>query len=282
MKLIWTFVLLLITTYTSFSQNQPITYQPHRKGQFYLYWGWNVNGYSKSDIHFKGVDYDFTLDGVVAKHSPTKLNAGKYLNPTKMTLPQYNFRAGYFIKDNLNISFGFDHMKYVVQPNQQVKISGHIDNIETGYAGVYNNDDISIVEDFLELEHTDGLNYLNIELRKLDELYGRKNLNLNIVKGIGAGLMFPRTDATLLNNKRHDKFHVAGYGVAGVIGLNASIRKHFFIQTEVKGGFINMPWIRTTNSKADEASQNFFFSQLNIVFGSTINFRKKEDLNKDN
>ena len=50
------------------------------------------------------------------------------------------------------------------------------------------------------MEHTDGVNYLNIELRTLDEFHNRKNLNLNLVKGIGGGLMVPRTDATLLNN----------------------------------------------------------------------------------
>lgn len=282
MKLTSTVTLLLITAYTCFSQNQSIAPQSHRKGQFYIYWGWNVSGYSKADIHFKGADYDFTLDKVVAKHRPTKLNAGKYLNPTKITIPQYNFRLGYYVNDNYNISFGFDHMKYVVQANQSVKISGHIDNVETGYEGVYNNDDINIEEGFLELEHTDGLNYLNIELRRLDQFYSRKNLNLNIVKGAGAGLMFPRTDATLFNNPRHDKFHVAGYGLAGVLGLNASIRKHFFIQTEFKSGFINLPWIRTTSNEIDEASEHFFFYQFNIVFGSTINLKKKKGTDKNN
>ena len=35
-----------------------------------------------------------------------------------------------------------------------------------------------------------------------------------------------------------------------------------------------MPDIRTTMSKADKASQSFFFSQLNIVFGVKINLGK--------
>jgi hypothetical protein len=274
MKIIWALALLLITNYTCFSQNQQTSLPSQKKGEFYIYWGWNISGYSHSDIHFKGVDYDFTLDDVVAKHRPTKLSVDNYLNPLDITIPQYDFRIGYFIKDDLNISFGFDHMKYVVQRDQHVEISGHIDDPATGFAGVYDHNDISIVEDFLKLEHTDGLNYLNIELRRMKELYARKNLSLNRVEGVGAGLMFPRTDATLLNNRRHDKFHVAGYGMAGVVGLNAAIRKHFFIQTELKGGFINMPWIRTTENRVDEASQHFFFYQLNIVFGSTINFRK--------
>jgi len=49
-------------------QAQSITYfEPeNRKGQCYVYWGWNLDAYAKSDIHFSGADYDFTLDNVAA------------------------------------------------------------------------------------------------------------------------------------------------------------------------------------------------------------------------
>jgi hypothetical protein len=273
MKLLTTLLFTLVSLF-GYSQNQPDLSKPGRKGEFYIYWGWNVSAYSKSDISFKGADYDFTLDNVVAKHRPTPLSVNKYLNPLNITIPQYNFRLGYFFKDNYNISFGFDHMKYDVQQDQKVIISGYINDTETIYNGVYDNDEIALAEEFLELEHTDGLNYLNLELRRQHEFYARKNLQINALEGLGAGILVPRTDATLLSKRQHDKFHLAGYGVGAVVGLNASIRRHFFIQTEFKTGFINMPWIRTTYSKVDEASQNFFFYEINLVFGATINLKK--------
>ena len=39
------------------------------------------------------------------------------------------------------------------------------------------------------------------------------------------------------------------------------------VLTEFKAGYIDMPNIRTTNSRADSASQEFFFYQRNISFG---------------
>jgi len=41
--------------------------------------------------------------------------------------------------------------------------------------------------------------------------------------------------------------------------------------SELKGGFIHMPDIRTTLIPIDKASQHFFFSQANIVFGVRMN-----------
>ena len=44
-----------------------------RRGEFYFYWGWNVSWYGKSDINFKGKDYDFTLFDVRAKDRQIRL-----------------------------------------------------------------------------------------------------------------------------------------------------------------------------------------------------------------
>ena len=276
MKLIGIITFLLLTTHAGFSQNQSDSQQNDRKGKFYLYWGWNRGWFSKSDINFKGTNYDFTLKKVVSKDRQSKFNLNTYFNPLNATIPQYNFRVGYFINNNYNISFGNDHMKYVVQGDQIVKISGSINSTETVYDGTYTNDDIAIKKDFLEFEHTDGLNYENIEFRRIDEIIVLNKIIINLTEGLGMGILLPRTDATLLNNKKHNKFHLSGYGVSSVVGINIAFYKFFFAQTEFKAGFINMPDIRITSSKSDKASQSFFFTQLNIVFGATLNLKNNK------
>ncbi len=62
-------------------------------------------------------------------------------------------------------------------------------------------------------------------------------------------------------------FHISGYGVSAKVGLNFTFFKYFFIQTELKGGYINMNDIRTTHYSADTASQEFFFLQRVVAFG---------------
>ncbi|NEN22225.1 hypothetical protein G3O08_01740 [Cryomorpha ignava] len=239
----------------------------YQKGDIYFYWGWNRGFYTNSDIHFKGEHYDFQLDNVVAKDRQTPFEVNPYLNPRNLTIPQTNFRIGYFINDHYNVSFGFDHMKYVVQTNQTVKITGEIDDTGMIYDGRYENDDIVISPDFLQFEHTDGLNYINLSFRRVDKILAFNKVKLHVTGGVDVGVLVPRTDAELLNFGENDKYHLSGFGGSLVAGLNLTFFDHFFVQSELKGGYINMPDMRTTSSKMDKASQSFFFDQYNIVFG---------------
>lgn len=281
MKLTLTIVLVLFMLSLGFSQDQSNAQQIDRKGRLYFYWGWNWAWYSKSDIHFTGSNYDFTLYDVSAQDRQTQFSAYYYMNPMHITIPQYNLRIGYFITKNYSISIGIDHMKYVMKANQTVKISGYINDSGTVYDGTYDNDDIILTEDFLQFEHTDGLNYINIDFRRFDQIFDLNKLKINITEGLGTGIVYPKTNATLLNNERHDEFHLAGYGINAVVGINFELYRSFFVQTEFKTGYINMPDIQTTNYDTDKASQDFFFYQLNVTLGASINLIKKKQPPKD-
>jgi hypothetical protein len=254
----------------------PDKYTAHNKGKMYIFWGGNRESYSKSDIHFRGPDYDFTLYDVMANDKPKGWSID-YINPGRMTIPQTNFRIGYFINDHYNISIGVDHMKYVMIQNQNVEIAGVIGNSYPDYAGVYlpsGNHTINMTDgNFLKFEHTDGLNYINTELCRVDDvskLFGIRNTDkfqVNLLEGVGAGILYPKTNATLLGKERHDDFHVSGFGISAKVGLNFTFFKYFFVETELKGGYINMNDIRTTNNPSDNASQHFLFLQRIIAFG---------------
>lgn len=268
--------LLLCSFGMTFLFAQSNDYKPHPKGSFFFYWGYNWDGYTKSDIHFKGDDYNFELKDVVARDRQSPFEASVYLNPQKLTIPQYNLRLGYFINDHYSISFGADHMKYVMMNDQTVKMTGRISN-GTAYDGNYQQADQVLTHDFLLYEHTDGLNYLNVELRRFANIYARKNLEFNYELGAGAGVVMPKTNCTLMNNERHDAFHLAGYGIGVVGALNLTFFKYVFLQTELKGGFIHLPDVRTTQFKSDKASQHFFFGQINAVLGARFPLTKKKD-----
>ena len=156
--------------------------------------------------------------------------------------------------------------------DQTVKIDGNI-NLGGEFDANYNNDDIVLVEDFLKFEHTDGLNYVNVEVSRYDNLdnwlkFKVKNIDINLTEGVGVGVLYPKTNTTLLGKERYDEFHVSGYGVSAHAGLNITFFKHFFIQSNLKVGYINMGDIRTTGSKSDSASQHFTFLENMYVFGA--------------
>ncbi|WP_016989453.1 hypothetical protein [Flavobacterium sp. ACAM 123] len=246
-------------------------YTAHKKGKFFVSWGGNRESYTKSDVNFRGKDYNFTIENIVAHDKPKGWHVD-YINPVRMTIPQTNFRMGYFINDHYSIALGVDHMKYVMTQNQTANITGSI-SANTPFDGVYNNTPTVITENFLMYEHTDGLNYINTELSRHDDissLFKIRNtdkIQINLTEGVGVGLLYPKTNATLLAKERYDDFHVSGYGTSLKAGLNATFFKHFYIQGELKGGYINMQDIRTTKSVEDSASQDFFFLQRLIAFG---------------
>ena len=267
-------LLLLLSSYSSLTA-QEVNSIKNKKGDFFMYWGWNRSSYSDSDILFYGENYDFTIDDASAQDRQTPFNTYDYFHPLRITIPQFNARLGYFISDKYSISIGADHMKYVVDSNQVVNVNGYISRTGLDYDGVYQDESVVLATNLLRLEHTDGLNYINIECRRVDELKLFNKVSLNLIEGFGVGVMIPKTNATLLNNPRHDDFHISGYGLGALLGLQVHLGKYFFIMSELKGGFINMPNFRTTSSAGDKASQHFFFAQSNIVFGVRMNFLNK-------
>ena len=272
-NLIVSFLIICSVSFAQEDKANPIIPQS-KKGSFYAYWGWNTSMYSSSDISFKGNNYDFTLYDVAATDRQSPFDLKLYLNPGTITIPQYNLRIGYFLNDKYEISVGVDHMKYVMRAYQPSTITGEISKYGAEYDGVYSNTPFVIKPDFLMFEHTDGLNYINSELRRNDKLFEKGKFALNFLTGAGTGLVIPRTNCTLLGNPRYDQFNLAGFGLDALVGLNIEFYNRFFIQTEFKAGYINLPSIRTTMFKTDIAKQSFTFLQSNIVFGYRFNTKK--------
>lgn len=242
-------------------------------GRFFLHWGYNRGWYTKSDIQFQGNNFDFTVHDAVAKDRPTPFKWNDYFAPQNLTIPQTNLKLGYFITEKLALSFGVDHMKYVMQNHLTSNVSG---TINTGgiHDGVYDSDPKELEWSFIIFEHTDGLNYINLELDRYTSLLNRKfiktQFKLENNSGVGSGFLLPKTNATLFKSKHRDDFNIAGYGLNAKTGLKLSVGKYFYLQSEFKSGFIHMPNIRISTDKSEGAKQHFFFSQFNWLLGFNI------------
>ena len=245
-----------------------------KKGTMFVFWGWNRAAFSKSDIHFKGNGYDFVLHNVVAHDRPSDLS-WDYINPKEVSIPQFNFRYGYFIKDNLAIVIAQDHMKYVMDQNQTVDITGNIS--DPVYANMVQNGKINLADEkFLTFEHTDGLNYVNAGVEKYKKLYAKEKVEILWAYGGGLGVMFPKSNVKLFGNERSDRFHVAGFGADVRTNINFIFWKRLMARVEAKFGYINMPDVKTTlNNKPDKASHDFVFGQINFGVGYVFNIKNK-------
>lgn len=270
--------LLFLFTFNSYSQNstEPTKYTANNKGKFFVSWGGNRASYSKSDITFKGEDYEFTIKDATAKDKPKGWHID-YVNPARITIPQTNFKIGYFISDKYSLALGMDHMKYVMTRNKNRVVNGYINlpsnDVGSIYNGVYDQQNVMVSEEFLQFEHTDGLNYVYLKFARRDDISSIFNIQntdkfqVNVTEGIGAGILYPKTNTTLFDRDRYDEFHISGYGLSIGAGLNFTFFKHFFIQGDLRGGYINMGNIRTTRNPSEGASQHFYFSERIISLG---------------
>lgn len=258
----------------------------NRKGSYFVFWGYNRSDYPSSDIRFTGQGYDFTLDNVVAADAPTPFDGfTTYFNPNLFSIPQFNLHAGYFIKDNLSISLGWDHMKYVMVPDQSSHISGTISaqvsnpafTINPAYVGTYNNTPFTIVsKDFLQYEHTDGFNYAAVELEHYTPLWnpGIGKLALEWMNGVGVGVVVPRSDVRLFTLGRNNFWNLAGAGASLKTGLRLNLTKLLFFETSLKGGYTNLWDVHTTGQSGDHAEQSIWFGEIYGALGFSFGGKK--------
>lgn len=271
-----------------------------RKGRLSFYWGYNRAAFSKSDIHFKGDGYDFTIKDVTAKDQPEPFSSTYYKYNT-FSVPQYNYRLTYFINDKTFISIGEDHMKYAID-KQTTQLTGTISKDNNGGAniGTYNDREVIVGEDGENIplgpsivdslqggfvtgfEHCDGLNDVTFEIARLEQIWLSKNGKhaLSFIGAVGGGVVVPDSDVDVLGYApKHDMesgkkaYHLAGYSYSALLGLEFTFFKNFFIQGRVKGGYMNLPDINTTVD-GGKASQHFRFLESALVVGYSYTLGK--------
>jgi hypothetical protein len=231
-------------------------------------WGWNNESYSKSDIHFKGVDHQFTLYGVHATDTQKTLTPqtlfNTYLNPGKITIPQTNARIAYQINTDTALALNLDHMKYVVSDAQSVGASGQY--LQKNYS---NSSQQYLSPAFMHYEHTDGLNVVSFEYeKKYPMIHLPGNLKGHFFSSIGAGIVIPKSNITMtmLGQVRNDKFHLAGTNLDIAAGFEVDLLKDYFARTTYKVGHVNLSDV-VTSARQDKASQKINYQEASLTLG---------------
>ena len=245
---------------------------------FYFYWGYNRASYSTSTLHLKGPSCDFTLYDVKAHDRPTKFTFDDYFSPTEIWIPQYNYRLGYHINHRWAVSLGLDHMKYVVDLNQVVRMSGVInESASPYYSGAYLNRAVLLEYDLLNFEHTDGFNLVSLDAEYKRPVYLHPSRHFAVEWMLGAGGMWPvtKTDVRVFGKGINNDFQIPGLAFAGKTGLKFYFFKRLFVMAETKVGYATLPSIRLEQSAATSAAHNFFFWEKTGAIGFNFYLKKR-------
>ena len=248
------------------------------KGTVFGFWGYNRSFYTQSDINFVGPGYDFTLRNSRAKDNPST-DIGTYFDVTRITVPQFNARIGYYIRNKYAISFGYDHMKYIFMDRNQVLLDGTIEpDVDVNWSGSYTNEPVVTNRDEFHYENSNGLNYLRFEVMRSDQLIRTNNKKFAVTwnNGIGIGSLLSYNDFTFGGRKDRVTISMSGYALSAHTALRFEFWNHFFFQTEASGGFMNQFKVRTRpNDRFAYAKHRYGYSMLSTTIGFLVYSKPK-------
>ncbi|MFN5912082.1 MAG: hypothetical protein ACK45H_12155 [Bacteroidota bacterium] len=254
------------------------------RGTLYGYWGYNRSGYTKSNIRFVGPGYDFTMNGSVAHDNPTPFKPSVYFNPKLITVPQFNARMGYYFSNHFSISLGYDHMKYIFADRNQVLLNGTITpgtDTVTDWSGSYTNFPVTTDRNTFHYENSNGLNYIRLGLERTDNLYQIGDwFMLSSIAGIGSGALLSFNDFKFAGKEDRVTVSLSGYGLSAHAGLRFEFFKHFFVQTDVSGGFMHQLNVKTRANEPNAFARHAYgYIMFDTVLGFLLYIRPTNDCN---
>lgn len=242
-----------------------------KNSQIYFSWGYTRVAYTKSSIHFQNLSarendvthktdyYDFTVHNVTA-HDRPDFNAIPDIGD--ITIPQFVCRVGYYFSDKWALELNYDHAKYVVEDYQTARVSGQFNN------NWIDQDTVLDPTTFLHFEHTDGANFLLLNLVRKWKLYEpSKHFQTSWVLKGGAGIVIPRTDVTLFGQNLNNDWKIAGYIVGVESGLRLEFLKYGMFELVAKGSFANYVNSFVLGYGNGKASHHFFAGQVTATIG---------------
>ena len=249
----------------------------------FVYWGYNRSFYTDSKISFFGPGYDFSLAGVQATDRPSP-DFITYVDPSTLTVPQFNARIGFNFKKKWALSFGYDHMKYVIVHGPTYLLSGRINPLIdpiSNWSGDYNAEPVTTDESILHYENTNGMNYIRAEISHIDKLVRASNaFAIYSVSGLGAGLVLNYNDFTFAGEKSMTTLSMSGVGASAHLGLRLEFFRHFFLQANNSVGFLYQHRVKTRgNDPYAYARQSLGYFQSDIVLGGIFYLRPKDNCN---
>ena len=271
-------ILISLRTISQINKKKPIR-DSNKKGTLFISWGYNRCVYSESDLYLSGSGYNFDLDNAKATDNQSKLNSGDY-TLKKLTVPQYNFKIGYYYKEKWSLSFAIDHMKYLFANNNQIALSGFVcipdklvslgegESIGNTY---HYSKYLTTNNNQFSFSNSKGLNYIHAELGCTEKLFvaGKKgNFVISSNLGLGVGTLLSYTNLLFNGTRTENIKSLSGYGVSGFAGLRFEIYKRAYIYSNFSVGFLHKIYEKTsTIDQVANASQHFGYSQIEVGLG---------------
>jgi len=259
------FIFVLLFPFVAFAQKT----KTERKGEFYFSWGYNKEWYTNSNVKVNqaSLGNQYTLHSVQSHDNP---GWDKGIFNIPLSIPQYNYRLGYFFDKKRGLAFeiNFDHTKHIIQDGQTIRISGTLGGRSVDSSILFSSSNGFYY--FLN----NGANFLLFNLVKRWRLLESptKNFTLDALGKGGIGPVIPHVENSLFGNKNNDGFQLGGWNVGLEGGLKATFFQHVFLEFTNKVDYARYSGLKVYQGTA---SQAFGTYEMILSLGYTFAAGKK-------
>jgi hypothetical protein len=225
--------------------------------EFFVSWGYNGDSYTRSNIHISqpSLGSDFTFEDVQIRDSKGWTDG---LFAHSLTVPQYNVRFGVFFNDRWGLELAFDHFKWIVKEDQQVRMTGTVENAPV-------DTQITLTPDVLRYQLNNGANPLFINVIRRIRLAGEpgRTGHLAFLAKAGAGFAIPHTENTLFGRPNEKGFQFfQGWNVDAVAAARIHLWKPLYFEFEEKLVYARYFGVNVDQGKAGHSvkASEFTFS----------------------
>lgn len=253
-----------------------------KNGSLYFSWGYNKEWYTRSNVHIKqeALGNDYTMNRVVAEDHPG-WNTGIFNKP--LTVPQYNYRLGYFFNKKQDWAFeiNFDHTKYIISQDQNISLSGTINNQPTSAVIKFN------YQNGFYYYLNNGANFLLFNLVKRFRIYETESrkFKLDLLAKGGIGPVIPHVQNSLFGKDNNPGFQFGGWNIGAETALKATIMRYAYLEFSQKVDYARYSHLAIYEGRARQAFGTY---ELVLSLGITIptgkqnpEFRRKHIISTD-
>ena len=242
-----------------------------RKGEFYFSWGYNKEWYTHSNVEVNqpGLNNNYTFRNV-RSHDHIGWDEGLFSIP--ISIPQYNYRIGYFFNKKRGLAFeiNFDHTKHIIQDGQQLAINGKLN-------GRYVDSSVNFSKDngfYYYLNN--GANFLLFNIVKRWNWHESRSqrFKLDVLGKAGIGPVIPHVENALFGQRNQDGFQFGGWNMGIEGAVRGTFYKHVYLEFANKIDYASYSGLKVYQGTA---SQSFGTYELILNLGYTFPMGRKTE-----
>jgi hypothetical protein len=219
-------------------------------GSLYFSWGYNTEWYTKSTVHVSqpSLNSEYQLQNVQA-HDRRGWDEDFF--HTALTVPQYNYRLGYFFNEKQDFAFeiNFDHTKYIITDGQQVRLKGKLNGEQVDKPIDYSGNNGFYY--FLN----NGANFLLFNLVKRFEIYHTDNkyFKVDLLTKAGIGPVIPHVENAFFGKDNDPGFQLGGWNAGIETALRVTAFKYAYLEFAQKVDYARYSNLAVYEGKARQA-----------------------------